>query len=248
MIIFRSLSLVILSTFVFNFCYADFKIPRLTSPVIDQAHLLPPSHKGKLERALKTLYKSGGSQIQVLTLKELDGLSIEQASIQIVDHWKLGNSEKDNGVLLLVAQKEKRIRIEVGQGLEGSLTDAYSNRIINETMVPLFRAGHPESAILLGVINIVEKTDPQFPIKKAFEGQSFRSQHKAKKEKSLISRIFSILFLIFMIIMFIRNPMLFLLLLSGSGRGGHGGGFGGGGGGWSGGGGGFSGGGSSGGW
>ena len=96
--------------------------------------------------------------------------------------------------LLLVAKKERKIRIEVGQGLEGDLTDAHSKRIIDEVMVPLFRAGHPESGILLGVINIAERTDPQAQFKKYFAGENFRSHREVRQKKSLVSRIFSIYF------------------------------------------------------
>lgn len=228
--------------------HAEFKVPYLTSPVVDQAHMLPSNQEARLGEVLRKLKQQGGSQIQVLTLKNLDGLTIEQASIKVVDEWKLGTKDKDNGVLLLIAQQERKIRIEVGQGLEGDLPDAIAKRIISEVMIPLFQAGQPESGILLGTMNIVEKTDPQFPFKSYFEGQSFQSQQRVSKEKSLISRIFSILIFLALLILFIKNPVLFLLLLQGGGRGGYRGGGYGGGGGWSGGGGGFSGGGASGGW
>ncbi|NQZ18527.1 MAG: TPM domain-containing protein [Bdellovibrionales bacterium] len=217
---------------------------------MDQAGMIPSAQELRLSRALKALRGQGGTQLQILTLPTLDGLTIEQASIKIVDRWQLGDKEKDNGILLLVAKKERKIRIEVGQGLEGDLPDAWAKRIISEVMVPLFKAGHPESGILLGTVNILKRTDPQFSLEAHFKGQNFRSVHRKKKEESLLSRFFSFGFLIFMLILFVRNPMLFLFLLAGGGgRGGYrGGGFGGGGGGWSGGGGGFSGGGASGGW
>lgn len=237
-----------LCLFLFESASAQFKAPHLSAPVMDQAGLISRPLEQKINRALKNLWQQEGSQIQVLTLKDLKGFSLEQASIDIVDQWQLGGKETDKGVLLLIAQKERKIRIEVGQGLEGSLTDAHSKRIISEVMVPLFQAGEAESGILLGVLNIVEKTNPEFPIREILGGKSFRPRQSIKKEESLFSRIFQALCFLFLIVLFIRNPMLFLLLLSGSRRGGGFGGGGYGGGGWSGGGGGFSGGGASGGW
>ena len=246
----KSLKIAVCFLFVILFTLtsqAEFKVPKLSAPVVDKAGMLSSSAKGHINAALRKLKKSGGSQIQVLTVKDLSGLTIEQASIQVVDKWKLGDEEKDNGVLLLVAQKERRIRIEVGQGLEGSLTDAYSKRIIDEVMVPLFRSGDPGSGILLGILNIAKRTDPKVDFKSYLQGSNgFKSKVQKKKESSLISRVLSAIFYIFLFLLFLRNPMLFFLLLAGSGRRG-GGGFGGGGG-WSGGGGGFSGGGASGGW
>lgn len=242
-------SLFIFLSLFFLSAHAEFIVPKLTQPVIDKAGMIPVTTEKKLSRALKKLYQSGGSQIQVLVMPDLNGLTIEQASIKVTDQWKLGREDKDNGVLLLVAQKERKIRIEVGQGLEGDLTDAYAKRIIREVMVPLFRSGHADSGILLGVVNIAKYTDPNVSLESAFDRQSFRTHSQVKKKKSLASRIFSFLIFLFMLFLFIRNPSLFFLLLLSGGRGGHyGGGSSGGGGGWSGGGGGFSGGGASGGW
>jgi len=238
-------SLLIASIFA-SVSQADFEVPKLTGPVVDRAGLIPPALEQSLDRAIRHLKAKGGSQLQVLTVKDLQGLPIEQASIQITDTWKLGTETDDNGVLLLVSLAEKKIRIEVGQGLEGVLTDAQSRRIIDTVIVPLFRSGHPESAILLGVINIVKKTDPSINLEGFFNGEGVSDYKTVQRKQSLLSRIFSFLFMFIMLIVFIRNPWLFLLIMTQGG--GRRGGFGGGGGGWSGGGGGFSGGGASGGW
>ncbi len=239
----RGYALVFL--FLSAIALAGFKVPRLTAPVMDHAGMIPSNQEKRLNSALKSLWSQGGSQLQVFTVKDLQGETIEQVSIQIADQWELGDNEKDNGILLLVAEKERKIRIEVGQGLEGNIPDAYAKRIIDEVMVPLFRAGQPESGILMGVVNILKRTDPKFTLDNYFAKQNFQSVHREKKKQSLISRISSIAFMLFMLFVFVRNPMLFLLLFAGGGRGYRGGG---GGGGWSGGGGGFSGGGASGGW
>lgn len=227
---------------------AEFTVPPLTGPVIDSGEILQRQTESALDNALRALRTQGGTQITVLTVPSLEGLAIEQASIRVVDEWKLGDEKSDSGVLLMIAVKDRRVRIEVGQGLEGSLTDADSSRIIHESMLPLFKSGDYDSGILVGVYQIARKTNPDIDLTPYLEGQVRR-----KGPRSQIS------FSSFLVILF-----LFLLLgFFGGGRGrglhrrahyGHGGwgggGFGGsgGGGGWSGGGGGFSGGGASGSW
>ena len=228
--------------------FAEFSVPRLTAPVVDQAQLVSRPLEERLNQALRHIYKTSDSQLQVLTLKSLEGLTIEQASIQVADRWKLGSEKGDKGVLLLIAAKERKIRIEVGQGHEGDLPDAYAKRIIDEVMVPLFRSGNPEGGILLGVLNIAQRTNPDIDLQAFFDSKSFAPEAKEEKEQSLFSRIIALLMIVIFIIFFIRHPFLAMMLLSGSRRGGFGGGGFGGGGGWSGGGGGFSGGGASGGW
>lgn len=224
-----------------------FRVPVLTSPVVDEAGILRTSTQSSLESALRALASSGGSQVNVLTLKSLGGLEIEQASIKIVDQWKLGEKKTDKGVLLLIAPHERKLRIEVGQGLEGVLTDADSKRIIDQAIVPLIRKGDFDSAVLVGVFQIVKKTDPQFDVSPYLEGKLKRRPKTSGDSDSggIPVRLW-----------FIIAIVLFFLFFGGRGRrgggiwyGGGGGGFGGGGGGgWSGGGGGFSGGGASGDW
>jgi uncharacterized protein len=188
--------------------------------------------------------------VAVLTLATLGELSIEQVSIQVAEKWKLGSEKSDKGVLVLVAPKERRMRIEVGQGLEGDLPDAISKRIIDQVMTPLFRSGDPERGIVLGVLNILKRTNPDLDLQQFFGAQKLSNLAQPKNESSPLSRIVIFVVMALLLLLFIRHPFLFLLFLSGAGRGG-GGGFGGGsgrGGSWSGGGGGFSGGGSSGSW
>ncbi len=235
-----------------------FEVPQLNSPVVDNAGLLSKDTKSKIESALRSLKNTGGSQINVLIVKDLDGLEIEQASIKVVDEWKLGGKSADNGVLLLISKNDKKIRIEVGQGLEGNLTDAYSKRIIDEVMLPMFRMENFNDGVLLGVYQITNITDPKIDLSRYFKYSNDRKRTHTKRGGGS-----SLLFFVFLFI--------FLSLFGGRGRGGGGrlfllsmllgsamgrssGGFGGGGGGfggggrWSGGGGGFSGGGASGGW
>ena len=224
-----------------------FVVPALKAPVNDYAKIIPSRTEAQLNQALRALKKSGGSQISILTIENLGGSSIEQASIQVTDQWKLGGESLDNGVLLLIALKEKKIRIEVGQGLEGLLTDAHSKRIIDESMVPMIRSGDFPGAVMLGSYQVAQKANPSLEVDRFFSSTSrpWKSGSKRRKGTSLLSLIIYGLIIIFFLATG-RGGLLLVLLGSSMGRGGGfrsrgGGGFGGGGGG-------FSGGGASGGW
>ncbi len=238
-----------------------FQVPRLSGPVVDDGDFLSTAVERQISAALLEVKRQGGgTEIAVLTVPDLGGLTIEQASILVADKWQLGSENKDNGVLLLFAQKERRVRIEVGQGLEGNLTDAYAKRIIAETIVPLFRSGNTEQGILLGVYQVAQRTNPELNIEQIFGAKN--TQWKKPQRRRGGGGFGFIIPLIF-ILLFIfggrgrgrggRGGGLFTGLLLGSmiggSRGFGGGGFSGGGfGGGFGGGGGFSGGGASGGW
>ena len=150
---------------------AEFEVPALRSPVTDRAGILSEVTRQQLESALRQLQSVGGTQLAVLTLPDLAGLPIEQASIRVVDAWKLGSKQADNGVLLLVARDEREVRIEVGQGLEGTLTDAYSKRIIDEGITPLFRQGDMNAGVTVGVYQIARITNPDVDLRPYLEGQ-----------------------------------------------------------------------------
>jgi uncharacterized protein len=228
----------------------EFTVPALRSAVTDQAGILTPTTRQSLETALQQLKRAGGTQLAVLTVPNLAGLSIEQASIQVTDAWKLGSEEADNGVLLLVARDERRVRIEVGQGLEGALTDAYSKRIIDEAITPLFREGDMNGGVVMGVYQIARITNPDIDLLPYLQGQ-LRSSRQSGRTRSPWQSVFGFL-LIAVVFSTRRGGFLPLMLLGGmGGLGGRRSGFGGGGfggGGFGGGGGGFSGGGASGGW
>jgi uncharacterized protein len=233
---------------------AEFEVPALRSAVTDRAGILSQTTREHLESALQQLLRVGGTQLAVLTLPDLAGLTIEQASIRVVDEWKLGGKQADNGVLLLVARDERKIRIEVGQGLEGTLTDAYSKRIIDEGITPLFRQGDMNGGVVVGVYQIARLTNPDVDLRPYLEGQLRQGGSRSRREVSPWSTLFGVLLLL--AVFSTRMGFLPFLLMGGlggsrrrGGMGGFGGGLGGGGfGGFSGGGGGFSGGGASGGW
>ncbi len=242
-------NILLLFSLVFS-AWSEFTVPPLTSPVMDEARILSPQTRQGLDRLLRRLHQSGGTQIAVLTVPDLGGVPLEEASIKVAEQWQLGSAKEDNGVLVLVALKERRIRIEVGQGREGVLPDVIASRIIRNVMIPRFRADNADRAITDGVFAILSYTDPEF-----LEKGGYAARHTTINESTVETIVF--LFFLFAVILSLllsrgrRRSLWGFPIGYGAGRwsrhGGFGGGFGGGGG-WSGGGGGFSGGGASGGW
>ena len=128
--------------------------PQLTGRVVDDADLLSASDIAELDAGLKALEDKSSDQVVVVTLPSLQGFTIEDFGYQLGRHWGIGTKEKDNGVLLIVAPNERKVRIEVGRGLEPLLTDAMSNVIINGAILPRFRSGDYAGGIKEGVKGI----------------------------------------------------------------------------------------------
>src|SRR5437870_10306909 len=126
-------------------------VPPLTGRIVDNAHLLPADRTASLSAELATHEARTGNQVAVLTLPSLEGESLEEFSHRVATAWKLGRKGTDNGVLILVVPNDRKVRIEVGYGLEGTLTDLKSSRIIREEMVPRFRNGDFSGGIAAGV-------------------------------------------------------------------------------------------------
>jgi uncharacterized protein len=129
--------------------------PKLTGRVVDEAGIVPEPTRAVLTEKLKTLEDKSGIQLVVATVKSLQGEEIEPYANALFRYWQLGEKEKNNGVLLLVAPKERKVRIEVGYGLEGTLTDALSKIIITNAMAPRFKSGDFGDGILRGVDDII---------------------------------------------------------------------------------------------
>jgi uncharacterized protein len=124
--------------------------------VHDDAHALKQETVDQLEKELKAYEDSTSNQIAILIVQSLDGEVIEEYSLKVAEKWKLGTKNKDNGVLLLIAVDDHKMRIEVGQGLEGVLTDAQSNRIIRNEIAPEFRRGDYNAGVKAGIHGIVK--------------------------------------------------------------------------------------------
>jgi len=130
-------------------------IPYLSGRVVDDAEILSPAARDRLTAELKSHEQATGNQIAVLTVPTIGDESIEQYATRVFENWKLGQKGKDNGVLLIVAPKDRKMRIEVGYGLEGTLTDVAAARIIRNVMTPPFKAGDYDKGVGEGVAAIV---------------------------------------------------------------------------------------------
>ncbi|HYK66106.1 MAG TPA: TPM domain-containing protein [Patescibacteria group bacterium] len=130
--------------------------PALTGRVVDDARVLSASTRGSLTEMLAEHERTTGQQIVVVTLASLQGLTIEDFGYQLGRAWGIGQEGKDNGVLLIVAPKEHKVRIEVGYGLEGTLTDAISRTIIERAILPNFRRGDFDAGVVDGTTSILK--------------------------------------------------------------------------------------------
>ena len=134
-------------------------VPALESRVTDQTGTLTAAEQSELEQKLVAFEQRKGAQVALLMVRSTQPESIEQYSIRVVEAWKLGRDKPDDGVLLLVAKEDRKLRIEVGYGLEGALTDATANRIINETIKPLFRQNDYFGGVGAGLQQIQDVID-----------------------------------------------------------------------------------------
>ena len=128
--------------------------PELTGRIVDNSDLLSAAEETALTEELRALEEKSSDQLVVVTLPSLQGYTIEDYGYQLGRHWGIGTAKLDNGALLIVAPKERKVRIEVGRGLEGTLTDALSRIIIESTILPRFREGDFAAGIKDGVHDV----------------------------------------------------------------------------------------------
>ncbi len=221
-------------------------VPRLTGRVVDLAGMISPAARQKIAAVSADLERTDSTQVVVLTVPSLKGEPLEDYSLRVAEAWGLGRKGKDNGVLILVAQAEREVRIEVGYGLEGRLTDLLAGRIIDNVITPRFKAGDFDGGIVAGADAVAQAVRGEFKTDKSkgrngggFPGLGMLLFFIVLGPLSLIGRFARP-----------RGPLERRrrggFWIGGGGFGGGGGGFGGGG--FGGGGGGFGGGGASGGW
>jgi len=254
---------LIISTFFF-LVTASFAvvppIPQMPSHyVVDLAGIIEDNVELRLNGYLQELEQKTTAQVVVLTVTSLEGESIDELSITTAhDKWKLGQKDKDNGVLLVVALEDRKYRFEIGYGLEGILPDSLIGSIGRKYLVPYFKKGDYSTGIYSATLTLINEIASSEGVEITGMPNLQRPDYygRSPRGRGILGTIFIILFFIGAIILFIRHPRLFMFfllasLLGGGRRGwGGGGGFGGGGFGsfGGGGGGGFGGGGASGGW
>lgn len=143
---------------LFSNAHADPTFPsRTTEPVVDAAGVLSAPQKAALDAKLTDFFKTSGQQVVVATIPDLQGYDIADYGYRLGRAWGIGTKERNDGVLLIIAPNERKLRIEVGYGLEPVLTDAYSSVIINSVIVPRFKAGDLPGGIALGVDEIIRQ-------------------------------------------------------------------------------------------
>ena len=172
--------------------------PPLTGRVVDQANILSPVTKADLERKLADLEQKSRIQLVVATVPSLGGEEIEPYANGLFRAWKLGEAKENNGALLLIAPKERRVRIEVGYGLEGTLTDAVSSIIIANAIAPRFKAGDFNGGVTRGVDDIITALTTD-----SAEWKPKPADMRAEHEASLLDTLAP--FLIFLFIMFVLS-------------------------------------------
>lgn len=253
---------VLLICMLIPFSISALEIPPLEGRVNDTAGIFSASQSRELEQYLSALENETSVQMAVLTVPSLIGDDLEVYSMQVADEWKLGQADKDNGVLLLLAVEDRKVRLEIGYGLEGTLTDAKSGYIVREIMIPYFSKGDYAGGIMAASTAVAGVVTGGKDISQSAIDKSNRNGQQSSRRSAPIN------FLVILFILFLNSfgrmgrrrrgglfQLLFLNSLLGSSRrsgwgGGRGSSFGGGGfgGGFGGGGGGFGGGGASGSW
>ncbi|MFN3387513.1 MAG: TPM domain-containing protein [Allosphingosinicella sp.] len=241
--------------------------PELSGRVVDAADLLPPAEEAALTQKLEALEQASSRQLVVATVPDLQGYPIEDYGYQLGRHWGIGQSEANNGIILLVAPNERRVRIEVGYGLEPIVTDALSSVIIQNEILPRFKADDYPGGIMAGADALIEQLQAPPELAEQRVLAASEQQRAGEESGSFGILIFWGMVLLFILMSMARNgkrgkkyrrrrgggvfiwgPGIGGGGWGGGGGGGWGGGGGGGFGGFSGGGGSFGGGGASGGW
>ncbi|UCF91827.1 MAG: TPM domain-containing protein [Desulfobacterales bacterium] len=203
-------------------CYAA-RIPdRPANYVVDLAGIVDDSRERELNEYLRELEQKTTAQMVILTIDSLEGRSIEDFSISVAhDQWKLGQKGKDNGLLLVVALRERKYRIEVGYGLEGVLPDSLVGSIGRSYLVPHFRKGDYAKGIYAATVALAEEiandagvTITGMPVMRRTD-----QPPPPNKSPSLLGKLVSIGFFLVMVILFLKNPrfLLTLFLLSSMG-------------------------------
>ncbi len=138
------------------------QVPPLSARINDYAGLLSTSTAARLEKQLAAFEQQDGTQLVLLTVPDLQGLPIDQYSLNVAEKWKIGEKGRDNGALLLITKKERKIRIETGYGLKNSLTDLRSGRIIREIITPYFAKGDFDTGIAAGLEAMINTVNGEY--------------------------------------------------------------------------------------
>lgn len=182
---------------------AALEVPPLKGRVNDTAGMISTSTEQQLEEILRNLEQTDSTQIVVLTIPSLGGEALEEYSLRVAEKWKIGQKGFDNGAILLIAQKDRKLRIEVGYGLEGSLTDLMTGRIIRHVIVPQFKAGNFDQGIIDGVQAMIKVVRGEY---QASEKSPFPAGQKKRVSSPGFGGLIAFVFFISMLGR-LRRPM-----------------------------------------
>lgn len=177
------------------------QFPQLTGRVVDAANILSDAEEVSLNAKLTQLDQQSKRQLVIVTIPDLQGYDIADYGFRLGDHWGIGDKERDDGALLIVAPNERKVRIEVGYGLEGILPDIVAGRIIRDTIVPRFKQGDYPGGISAG-------TDAIVKIMLLPPEEARKLAEQAKQDEESATQGGQVLVAIFLIVMFIILPML----------------------------------------
>ena len=153
------LGLLLLLLLLRGTAWAVVPVPSLSGRVVDLTHTLSPAAQARIDASLADLERRKGSQIAVLIVPTTDGEDLAQFGIRVAEAWKLGRKGVDDGAILLVARNDRKMRIEVGYGLEGAIPDAVAKRVVSDVIAPYFRQGDFAGGIEAGVDQLVKLVD-----------------------------------------------------------------------------------------
>ncbi len=219
-----------------GFCYSkinEIKFPSSVGFVSDFANVLFEDNKLILEKIILEVEQKTSAEIVVVTVKDLSGTTIEDYAVKLFENWRIGKKNKNNGILFITSINEKKVRIEVGYGLEGIINDGLVGEILDKYVLPNYKKGDYNAGILLGTVVIANLVAKEYNVSltslDSAKEQVLRFQENEKL--SLGQIIMGTIIVVFLLYIFITNPILFLLFLNIGGRGGGfgRGGFGGGG-------------------
>ncbi|MCL2760782.1 MAG: YgcG family protein [Desulfuromonadales bacterium] len=188
----RFIILFLLFAVLLPFIASALDVPKLQGRVNDYAELMSQSSVSSLEQKLAALEKEDSTQVVVLTIPSLQGEEIDDFSIKVADAWKIGQKGSDNGAIFIISKDDKKMRIEVGRGLEGKLTDLISGRIIRDSVAPHFQQGDFDGGITAGVDDIISVVKGEY---QAPENTNTREQGT--------SPIFTYIFILLVALIFI---------------------------------------------
>ena len=178
--------------------------PKLTGRVVDQADIIPAAEENNLDIQLEQLEKTTGHQLVVATVNSLEGYDVADYGYRLGREWQIGDKEKDDGVVFLIAPNDRKMHIAVGYGLEPVLTDALSGRIIRDTITPKFKAGDMPGGIQDGVNAIAQQI--QLPPEEAAARAA--AADKAERDRADDGDIGGLIFIGFIVFFFFILPML----------------------------------------